>query len=523
MTLATLQSISLAAVGERSVEGVLATIVERLVAHSAFALARVWLVGPSNTCRVCIARGDKDDTTPRLHLTASAGRSCDGTQVWRRVDGEFHRFDIGTGRVGHIAADGAPVLLQRAESIKLMSRPEWLAQEGIASFAGLPLRVDDRRIGVIGVFSRRALDDDDLVLLRQFADQCAVVIASSRVFAELETENRALAEHNTYLREEIASSLSPVGVLGTSAAIQHALDEARLVAGTAATVLLLGETGTGKELFARHIHAWSTRRDRPLVKVNCGSIPHELFESEFFGHVKGSFTGASKDRLGRFQLAHEGTLFLDEVGEISLELQPKLLRALQEGDFERVGDDKTIHVDVRVIAATNRDLLAEVRAGRFREDLYYRLAVFPIAIPPLRDRAEDIPIIARYLAQRARRTVGRPAFELTDADLDALRTYAWPGNIRELANVIERAAILSDGRHVDLATILPPTTARRQPPAGIVAEAEWRELEKQNLITALRAAHGKLSGPGGAAEMLGTKPTTLSSRLRALGIDAKSF
>jgi transcriptional regulator with GAF, ATPase, and Fis domain len=286
---------------------------------------------------------------------------------------------------------------------------------------------------------------------------------------------------------------------------------------------LLGETGTGKELFARQIHAWGARRQRPLIKVNCGSIPNELFESEFFGHVKGSFTGASKDRLGRFQLANEGTLFLDEVGEISLDLQPKLLRALQEGDFERVGDDKTIHVDVRVIAATNRDLLAEVRAGRFREDLYYRLAVFPISIPPLRDRVEDIPIIARYLAQRARRTVGRPAFELTDADLDALMTYAWPGNIRELANLIERAAILSDGRHVDLATLLPATTARALPPAGIVTEAAWREREKQNLMAALRAARGKLSGPGGAAELLGTRPTTLSSRLRALGIDAKSF
>jgi len=522
MTLAGLHSLSLAVAGERSVEDVLATIVERLVASPGLALARVWLVGPTNTCRVCLGRGDRDDATPRLHLAASAGRSFDGTPVWSRLDGEFHRFNIGDGRVGHIAADGAPLLLQRDESTELLTHPAWLVQEGIASFAGHPLVVDGRRIGAIGVFSRRTLDDGDLVHLRLFAEQCAVAIASSRVFAELETANRTLADHNAYLREEIANSLSPDGILGTSAAIHRALDQARLVAGTESTVLLLGETGTGKELFAREIHARGTRRARPLIKVNCGSIPHELFESEFFGHVKGAFTGATKDRLGRFQLAHEGTLFLDEVGEITLDLQPKLLRALQEGDFERVGDDKTIHADVRVIAATNRDLLAEVKAGRFREDLYYRLAVFPISIPPLRERVEDIPIIARYFARRARRTVGRPAFELTDDDVHVLCSYSWPGNIRELANVIERAAILSDGRHVDLATLL-PMHAPPAPPDGIVTESAWHELEKQNLIAALRAARGKLGGPGGAAELLGTKPTTLSSRLRALGIDAKDF
>jgi transcriptional regulator with GAF, ATPase, and Fis domain len=521
MTLAGLHSISLAVAGQRSVEAVLETIVERLVARPGLALARVWLAGPTNTCPVCVARGDKSDVTLRLHLAASAGRSSDGTPVWRRLDGEFHRFDIGEGRVGHIASDGAPVLLQRDESTELMAHPEWLVQEGISSFAGNPLVVDGRRIGAVGVFSRRTLDDGDLVHLRQFAEQCAVAIASSRVLADLDTENRTLADHNAYLCEELASALTP-GILGTSVAIRRALDQARLVAGTEATVLLLGETGTGKELFAREIHARGARRTRPLIKVNCGSIPHELFESEFFGHVKGSFTGATKDRLGRFQLANEGTLFLDEVGEISLDLQPKLLRALQEGDFERVGDDQTMHVDVRVIAATNRDLLAEVKAGRFREDLYYRLAVFPISIPPLRERVEDIPIIARHFAARARRMIGRAGFELTDDDLRVLCAYTWPGNIRELANVIERAAILSDGRHVDIATLL-PVSAQPATSAGIVTESAWRDLEKQNLIAALRATRGKLSGPSGAAALLGMKPTTLSSRLRALGIDAKVF
>jgi hypothetical protein len=229
---------------------------------------------------VCIARGDSTDPTLRLHLTASAGRSADGSEVWRRLDGEFHRFDMGDRRVGHIASDGAPVLLQRGESSALLTRPEWLKKEGIASFAGHPLTFNKGVIGVIGVFSRRALDDGDLVHLRWFAEQCAVAIASVRVVTELEGKNRVLADQNAYLLEEIASSLSPA-ILGTSSAIQRALDQARLVAGTESTVFLLGESGTGKELFAHEVHPLGVRRERPLIKVNCGPIPHELFESEF--------------------------------------------------------------------------------------------------------------------------------------------------------------------------------------------------------------------------------------------------
>jgi transcriptional regulator with GAF, ATPase, and Fis domain len=296
-------------------------------------------------------------------------------------------------------------------------------------------------------------------------------------------------------------------------------------------VLLLGESGTGKELLAREIHERSARRDKPFVKVNCGSIPRELFESEFFGHVKGAFTGATKDRLGRFQLADRGTLFLDEVGEIPFELQAKLLRVLQEGEFERVGDEKTTRVDVRVIAATNRDLLAEVRAGRFREDLYYRLSVFPIEIPPLRERSEDIPQLVAHFVELARHRFGRTQFHVTGNDLEQLRRYAWPGNVRELANVIERAAILSpSGKNVRVETLLArnedvpaPEQPRSEAAAGapFVTEMEWRQREKQNLLAALDQAGGKIFGPGGAAELLGMKPTTLASRLRALGIQRR--
>lgn len=302
------------------------------------------------------------------------------------------------------------------------------------------------------------------------------------------------------------------------------------MAETRSTVLLLGESGTGKELFARFIHDRSPRRARPLIKVNCGSVPRDLFESEFFGHVKGSFTGAVRDRLGRFQLADRGTLFLDEVGEIPIELQPKLLRALQEGEFERVGDDRTLRVDVRVIAATNRDLRAEIAAGTFREDLYYRLGIFPIRVPALRERRDDIPALVEHFVERARRSVGRPEFRLGDRDLLALRNHSWPGNVRELANVIERAAILSPGgRNIEIETLLPVGEGSAEPPRAargeqarpipeIITESEWRERERQNLVHALERAHWKVSGPGGAAALLGMKPTTLSSRLRALGI-----
>ncbi|HRB14029.1 MAG TPA: sigma 54-interacting transcriptional regulator, partial [Vicinamibacteria bacterium] len=296
-----------------------------------------------------------------------------------------------------------------------------------------------------------------------------------------------------------------------------------LVAPTNASVLIHGESGTGKELVAREIHDRSARARRAMIRVNCASIPHELFESEFFGHVKGAFTGALRDRAGRFQAADGGTLFLDEVGEIPLDLQGKLLRAIQEGQFERVGDDAVRTVDVRLVAATNRDLGAEIKAGRFREDLFYRLSVFPIFVPPLRDRAADIPILAAHFAEAASRRlkVSRP--RLTRADLDRLTRYDWPGNIRELQNVIERAAIVSRGGPLRLSDLLP--SARAVPPAAeippttvVLSEVDFKERARANIEAALKASGGRVYGQGGAAARLGIKPTTLMSRIRVLGI-----
>ncbi|MGB5488329.1 MAG: sigma-54 dependent transcriptional regulator, partial [Lysobacterales bacterium] len=295
---------------------------------------------------------------------------------------------------------------------------------------------------------------------------------------------------------------------------------------TSASVLVNGESGVGKEMIARAIHQRSPRCDAPLVKVNCASIPGELFESEFFGHVKGAFTGAHKDRVGRLQLANGGTLFLDEVGEIPLEQQGKLLRALQEGEFERVGDEHTTRVDVRVVAATNRDLQAEIGAGNFRQDLYYRLSVFPIDVPPLRQRRDDIAPLAMHFTGLICSELGKPPLLLTQQQADRLLAHDWPGNVRELKNVIERAVILSPGDRLRLDLAMPeaqgnpvPKPASTLPEGDYLTEAGLREYEKENMRRALEASDWRISGPYGAAERLGIKPSTLTYRMTVFGIE----
>ncbi|WP_405238292.1 sigma 54-interacting transcriptional regulator [Lentisalinibacter orientalis] len=355
---------------------------------------------------------------------------------------------------------------------------------------------------------------------------------AERALRETLAENARLREElereRDYLREEVNVAMNYGRIVGESPVLKAMLGRLEAVAGTPANVLIEGESGVGKELVARAIHARSPRADAPLVKVNCATIPVELFESEFFGHVKGAFTGAHRDRVGRFQLADGGTIFLDEVGEIPVELQGKLLRVLQEREFERVGDDVTRTVDVRVIAATNRDLRQDVEQGRFREDLFYRLGVFPIEVPPLRRRGDDVVQIAQHFLEQACREFGRQPLTLSTAHVEAIRAYDWPGNVRELKNVIERAVILSAGNVLRLDLSLPEGETsgerrrdeppRRETPRAFVSEAEMRERLRENLVAALEQADWKVSGPGGAAELLGLRPTTLTDRMRAMGI-----
>jgi PAS domain S-box-containing protein len=358
------------------------------------------------------------------------------------------------------------------------------------------------------------------------------VTERNRAERELRTalaENAHLREEleleRDYLREEVNIAMNFGRIIGRSPALKNMLAQVEAVANTPANVLVLGESGVGKELIARAIHARSDRSEGPLVKVNCASIPKELFESEFFGHVKGAFTGAHRDRVGRFQLADGGTIFLDEVGEIPLELQGKLLRVLQESEFERVGDDITRSVDARVVAATNRNLEKLVVDGEFREDLFYRLSVFPIEVPPLRQRKEDVMQLAQHFLDQTCNEFGRQAFKLTQAQAQAIQAYDWPGNVRELKNVIERAVILSKGNTLRLDLSLPQgvsaAASGMQPEAGgdsVLTEKQMRELQKQNLVAALRQTDWRVSGANGAAELLGIRPTTLADRIKSFGI-----
>ena len=365
-----------------------------------------------------------------------------------------------------------------------------------------------------------------------------LLVASKDVTLRLKAERQlrqALAENarlreeleneRDYLREEVNEALNFGRIVGTSPALRQMLERVEAVADTPASVLVLGESGVGKELVAREIHARSPRADGPLVKVNCASIPKELFESEFFGHIKGAFTGAHRDRVGRFQLADGGTIFLDEIGEIPMESQGKLLRVLQESEFERVGDDITRSVDVRVIAATNRDLEKQIVDGKFREDLFYRISVFPVDVPPLRERGEDIVQLAQHFLEQTCADFGREPMSLTRAQVENLRRYNWPGNIRELKNVIERAVILSTGKVLRLDVSMPDlrykiaeTASTESSAAEVLTEKDMREFQKRNTISALRQSNWRVSGQGGAADILGVKPTTLADRIRTFGI-----
>jgi transcriptional regulator with GAF, ATPase, and Fis domain len=370
----------------------------------------------------------------------------------------------------------------------------------------------------------------------------ALLVASKDVTERNEAERqlRAAFEENArlreelererdYLREEVQISMNYGRIIGESPALKKMLARLEAVAQTAASVLIEGESGVGKELVAHVIHARSPRSAGPLVKVNCASIPHELFESEFFGHVKGAFTGAHRDRVGRFQLADGGTIFLDEVGEIPLDLQSKLLRVLQESEYERVGEETTHSVDVRVIAATNRDLEQAVEQGRFREDLYYRISVFPINVPPLRERGDDVVQIASHFVERICQEFGKPLLTLSRQQASFLKRYDWPGNVRELKNVIERAVILSTGKvlRLDLAmTDIFDTAVQARPEgkdgngagADLMTDADLRRVEKENMLNALRLADWRVSGPDGAAKLVGLKPTTFTDRMKKHGI-----
>lgn len=366
-----------------------------------------------------------------------------------------------------------------------------------------------------------------VVIFRDISQKKADKRRLLEALAEVETLKNQLELENAYLQEEINSEFNHHQIIGKSAAVQHILQKIELVAPTSSTVFISGESGTGKELIARAIHEMSQRCQRSLIRVNCAAIPADLFESEFFGHARGAFTGATSDRPGRFELASGGTLFLDEVGEIPLHLQGKLLRVLQEQQFERVGESRTRHVDVRIITATNRNLKELVQRGQFREDLYFRLNVFPIESVPLRERRDDIPLLTQHLLQKSCTRANKPGLKIPLSELEKLRRYHWPGNIRELENVIERQVILAQGHTLRFDDLVrrdaPPPPADSDATGAIFTATELQQQDRRNLLVALEKCRGKVFGSGGAAELLGIKPTTLASRIKKYRINARQF
>jgi formate hydrogenlyase transcriptional activator len=409
-----------------------------------------------------------------------------------------------------------PIILD-AEALARVSSPivQRLAAAGLKSICCLPLITRLHVLGTLNVGSTRenAFSDSDIDFLSQVAGQAAIAIENATSYQEIGQLKDQLAEEKLYLQDEIRTDRNFGEIIGDSPQFRSVLDQVETVAPTDASVLILGETGTGKELIARAIHDLSGRRERTFVKLNCAAIPTGLLESELFGHEKGAFTGAIMQKAGRFELANKGTLFLDEIGDIPLELQPKLLRALQEHEFERLGGTRTIKVDVRLVAATNRDLAQMINERQFRTDLYYRLSVFPISVPPLRERADDIPKLVRYFTQKFARRMNKHVESISQETMDALVRYPWPGNVRELENLIERAVILTRGTtlQIPISELRPASTESASP-------VTLEEAERDHIRRILERSNGVVGGPNGAAARLGMKRTTLQSKMKKLGI-----
>lgn len=515
-------SINQLIVRKSPVKETLQAITSQMLKNEEIALARIWLVDKGDICETCVMRPECPNQERCLHLTASQGRNLTGETDWSNMDGRFKRFPIGVRKIGYVAESGKSVFLDslQTEKSSWIVDETWIKAEKVNGFAAHPLKFQDDILGVIAVFCRKNISQESFEWLRVFAEQASIAIANARAFEEIEKLRQKLEDENDYLKEEIEETKQHKFLIGKSPVWTKILQQIELVGTSDATVLLTGESGTGKEMVARALHEASPRRNQPLVKVNCAAISNELFESEFFGHIKGAFTGALKDRLGRFQLADGGTIFLDEIGELPLQMQGKLLRILQEKQFERVGEDRTRTVDVRVIAATNRDLWAEVESGNFRQDLFYRLSVFPIHLPPLRERLEDIEPLARHFLKQ----YNGKNFSLTDNDIKTLQNYPYPGNVRELQNIVERTIILANCNRLNftmpqvLNRMIVTDTQEITEEKSILTYQDLKNLERENIIKALRESSYKIYGTGGASEILGTKPTTLISKIKALKI-----
>jgi formate hydrogenlyase transcriptional activator len=516
-----LREISARVAAGHRLEDVLTTVTSVLVERADFRSVAIWLYLQDDECERCRALPASDRTEQRrLHrVTRTASPP---------ILEQLHTLPLNDAFAARLARDRSPICendpLKLAKQVAHMTEEHvelstaeelaaWAAQEGLRWGALFPLFVGEDFTGILFMAAEREISPEEVGYLEVFALQTASIIRWSRVYGEIERLRDRLAEENSYLDEAVRQEAGFTGIVGISGALKEVLPLIAQVAPTDSTVLLVGETGTGKELFARAVHGASRRAGHPMIKVNCGGFAPGLVDSELFGHERGAFTGATQRRVGRFELANRGTLFLDEVAELPPETQVKLLRVLQEREFERVGGERTIAVDVRLIAATHRDLELEVSRERFRADLYYRLNVLPILIPPLRERPEDIePLVGHFVAHFGRR-MGKKFRGISQGSLGRLQGYDWPGNIRELQNVIERACVLAKGPVVDVPDPALGTRQRRAWHPTTLDEAEQAHIGRT-----LEQTGWRIEGPGGAAELLGLRPSTLRSRIKKHGL-----
>jgi transcriptional regulator with GAF, ATPase, and Fis domain len=502
---------------EHSVEPILNKIVAYAVERTEFVFSQVWLIKKGDLCSTCMYRSECPDQSRCLHLVAGRARALPAGKPPQPYEDLNARLPMNFGPLGEAVASGELKLI-RSEGKQPVSAAgfDWLRDEGILECGIRPIEFKGEILGAAVGFAREYIPDSFTPWGQVFADHVGAAIANARAFDEIRRLKEQLELQNSYLQEAVVEAKAFGDLVGQSAPLKQVVSQIDVVAPTEASVLILGETGTGKELVAHEIHRRSARKDGPLVRVNCASIPRELFESEFFGHVRGSFTGAVKDRAGRFETAEGGTIFLDEVGEIPLDIQNKLLRILQEKRYERVGDDRTRRADVRVVAATNRDFKKEAAAGRFREDLYYRLNVFPIQVPPLRERLDDIPSLAKHFVDLSTRELKCVKPRLTHAAVTKLQSYDWPGNIRELRNALERATILcEDGLitppHLSLASTVKPSRSSDTTDLGT--------MERETIANVLRGCRWNKSD---AARRLGLSRTQLYVRMRRYHLEEEA-
>lgn len=489
---------------------VLTLIAQGLVQDLDASFAHIWLLDSGDLCPECSQKKICKKRNNCLHLSEKAGCSP-------ALMEEYQRIPLADPIIGRIAQSREPLLTNDLSTHDHFSQQDWIKESDLSSCAFYPLIFRKEVIGVLGMFCRRSLTQSEFDHLAVFASHAAIAIKNAMLFSEVEQLKNHLIVENASMRKELGNRYNLGTIIGDSEIITALLRKVEQVAPTEATVLLLGETGTGKELFAQAIHSLSHRNLRPLIKINCAALSPSLIESQLFGHEKGAFTGAQSRMLGRFELADGGTLFLDEIGDLPIDLQTKLLRVLEEGTFERLGGQKTIQVDIRVIAATNQNLPQAISAGKFREDLYFRLNIFPLVAPPLRDRQEDIPPLAEHFLKIYSRKAGRNFSTICPQTMATLQTYSWPGNVRELGNVIERAAILSpDGTFqvdMDGADRL-SLVENDQPPEAKTLD----EVQRAYILKVLQSTGWTIEGPSGAAQQLDLNPSTLRSRMQRLGL-----